>query len=667
MLEGRGRSMKSRTGCETCRQRKLKCDERKPKCNRCRKAGRNCIQGSIFRHQDKLVKTDNRSGINPHYSPTLNGIDRGSDRQEKIFTFVYVNDPNLDEAADPESPQSRPPLSPPIIPVVTGHSPNHAVPLSPSHLHLPASSPSNHEPVTSPETAVSDVVSEPTDHFPADFDTPQQPVNLHIANHSGTIVLGSPFEGGHDIQVERTRVDTADSVLSIQLIWYFKEGPGKWMDLYDVTAYFTFYVPRLAATRPLLRSACCALASKHIRRLLESRQPAWNTPLPHLQSVFWKTSLTTRNWNYESAAYYDDAIRRLNDEITKVSDVGNTLVERSHRSEEALAAIAILCVYELLDAPGPEWSAHLSALPLLKTAPAQILDTISPQPPPRGLSTRSIFWNFVRQDYLYAFIHETHTRLDPNDPYLWRESGLIVEVNGFPQLRCATDTSTNIWFQTDEDLVSHTLFWILGRIVNFIADMGDFNIDGSTPQHDRPSENELRSQWKDLDMALHRWSMGLPSSLSSFVRTPPIGSGVDAAFPTCPHSFDRITYTIPTCGSTMQNYHMARILLLMNKPPERRVPRVNFTERLDSYRRIQEEAAHHSREICGISLSSPTESVRIQSVQPLFVAGQCLSGLEERDMVVNLLRGIEEDLGWATGYRIQKLIAQWEASPRTKP
>lgn len=33
---------KVRTGCVTCKQRRVKCDERKPTCNRCAKAGRQC-------------------------------------------------------------------------------------------------------------------------------------------------------------------------------------------------------------------------------------------------------------------------------------------------------------------------------------------------------------------------------------------------------------------------------------------------------------------------------------------------------------------------------------------------------------------------------------------------------------------------------------------------
>lgn len=37
----------------TCRQRKLKCGEQKPKCTQCTKAGRDCSygEGIVFRHQ----------------------------------------------------------------------------------------------------------------------------------------------------------------------------------------------------------------------------------------------------------------------------------------------------------------------------------------------------------------------------------------------------------------------------------------------------------------------------------------------------------------------------------------------------------------------------------------------------------------------------------------
>lgn len=36
----------------------------------------------------------------------------------------------------------------------------------------------------------------------------------------------------------------------------------------------------------------------------------------------------------------------------------------------------------------------------------------------------------------------------------------------------------------------------------------------------------------------------------------------------------------------------------------------------------------------------------------------------ERDMVIDLLRGIEVDLGWAISYRLQRFVAVWSLSTR---
>jgi hypothetical protein len=69
----------------------------------------------------------------------------------------------------------------------------------------------------------------------------------------------------------------------------------------------------------------------------------------------------------------------------------------------------------------------------------------------------------------------------------------------------------------------------------------------------------------------------------------------------------------------------------------------------------------------GISLSRSDEAVRIHSVQPLFTAGQCLSDPRERQVVMDLLRGIESDIGWATQYRTQALAEQWQCEEHDLP
>jgi hypothetical protein len=105
---------------------------------------------------------------------------------------------------------------------------------------------------------------------------------------------------------------------------------------------------------------------------------------------------------------------------------------------------------------------------------------------------------------------------------------------------------------------------------------------------------------------------------------------------------------------------MARILLLINKPHESTAKRISVTNRLKSYPSIETEIRFHSHEICGISLSRPEASVRIHSIQPLFVSGQCLTEPRERRTVLHLLKRIESDLGWATEYRVKQLLNEWE-------
>jgi hypothetical protein len=61
----------------TCRQRKLKCDEKKPVCGQCTKASRECIpsSGIVFRHQ---------------HNASMNGEDSGDENSLKGF-YAYKN------------------------------------------------------------------------------------------------------------------------------------------------------------------------------------------------------------------------------------------------------------------------------------------------------------------------------------------------------------------------------------------------------------------------------------------------------------------------------------------------------------------------------------------------------------------------------------------------
>jgi hypothetical protein len=214
-----------------------------------------------------------------------------------------------------------------------------------------------------------------------------------------------------------------------------------------------------------------------------------------------------------------------------------------------------------------------------------------------------------------------------------------------------------------EDMISNALIFLMSKIVNYIGS-GD-SIDHVYPQDPASpagmigiNQMLLLQRWKELEKELEVWHAGLPDTFKPVARLPPVTNGsipVDSARAI----FSEIWYSIPMCASTMQSYHMARTILLINRPHESTARRSTLSDRLHSYRAIEREVRYHAHEICGISLGRPEGSVRIHQVQPLFVAGQCLAEDRERRVVLDLLREIEGDLGWATDYRVKKLLKEW--------
>lgn len=214
-----------------------------------------------------------------------------------------------------------------------------------------------------------------------------------------------------------------------------------------------------------------------------------------------------------------------------------------------------------------------------------------------------------------------------------------------------------------EDMISNALIFLMSKIINYLAS-GD-SVDHVFPQNRSSpagmigiNQMILLERWKELKRELDIWFQGLPATFQPCARLPPITDGsVPAESPRA--VFSEIWYSIPMCASTMQSYHMARILLMTNRPHESTVKRSTVFSRLQSYRAIELEARIHSHEIIGIALARPDSAVRIHQVQPLFVAGHCLTAHAERKVVMDLLMEVETDLGWATDYRRSQLEKDW--------
>lgn len=216
--------------------------------------------------------------------------------------------------------------------------------------------------------------------------------------------------------------------------------------------------------------------------------------------------------------------------------------------------------------------------------------------------------------------------------------------------------------ETEEVIKSNELTWLLGKIANHLTS-GDSLVPGDyiLPRFQRSviglTQEHLLEKWRNLRSELESWRDCVPPTFTPTARTRGAASGSGSSL--AANTFEQIWFDLPLCAATVQSYHQASILLLVNRPQESTAIRSTVSERLRSYRNILSESQYHAREICGISLANPTDPVRINSVQAIFVAGQVFEEKTEQDAVLEILTGIEEDLGWTTKYHRMKLVDEW--------
>ncbi|KAL4905197.1 hypothetical protein BDW74DRAFT_153212 [Aspergillus multicolor] len=731
--------MRSRTGCLTCRTRKLKCDEQKPVCTQCQKGGRECrpSEGVVFRHQQNASMNDNgpsegRGSLKGFYS-YKNTFDKDSVWLDipKHVIFVDNSDP-YGQDLEPALTESEAALlaansqdarwdNPQMTPTETGEETQGLEALSTlaAHDRLPfpalvVDQPSVSTPgsVTTPFSSISTTMptSLPNQIPPSISAQISPPISIHSDNANNTNIhfLLNPSQSLSppiDPTIQRTP-DSARSPLALKpvenhpdapvetdyevtfLLRHFSEIPGPWMDLYDFGTYFSSQVPIKALRNPLLKYAACAQAAKQLGHVNVSRPVG-----VRLSRAFSGVQKDTANidWCWKGAKYYEKAIQLLMKElqpnggsrdmtaqgqVNGMSDDADAQRARSYteyrlshgvRSDEILAATAILSVYELLDATGPAWNRHLSGVkslldlaevgmrPLQRLPPGDL--SLQLKRPSLSKARKATFWNFARQDYLSAFINGSRTRLHTEDLALWTEAGLKIDSLGFVRPNNVSAGGHPGEGVMQEDSISNALVWIISKIINFIspnrtAPIGPPGTVNSSPIG-LPQQVSLE-RWYRLEAELDVWYKGLPETFHPCARIGVPESATKSDNADDAPSLSEIWYSIPMCSSAMQHYHMGRILLHIHKLPQPSGATNPITSRYNST-----DIQFHSREIVGIAMACPAGSVRINSLQPLFVSGQCLTDPSERRMVLRLLKDIEKDLGWATEYRAQQLRREW--------
>jgi hypothetical protein len=207
------------------------------------------------------------------------------------------------------------------------------------------------------------------------------------------------------------------------------------MDLYDLRFYFSLDVPIRALSSPLLKAAVCAYTAKHLSRVNVNSKAG--PPSSPRSTTMWPEADQV-DWAVLGARYYASAINLLRETLKEphllsfssnpsprdqeismginMKTSGCCQTESAATPEapistigldEVLAATAILCVYEHISASESAWSGHLSGTRMLlnmakfglmpSTMASEHTDGIRP-----SKARKSIFWNFVRQDFLAA-------------------------------------------------------------------------------------------------------------------------------------------------------------------------------------------------------------------------------------------------------------------------
>ncbi|KAK1533130.1 hypothetical protein CPAR01_09838 [Colletotrichum paranaense] len=361
---------------------------------------------------------------------------------------------------------------------------------------------------------------------------------------------------------------------------------------------------------------------------------------------------TQRTWIYQAAQYYSRALELLKKAIYLLGPMEGAA--ESAETANVFAAVAMLGTFEMMDAPADGWRAHLDALPMFASTNTEA--AFSPMTLPRITVKGSAFWNLVRLDLICAFVSERQTRLNLESIPSWQNAGLAVDDTGevlafspFTSTRC--DASSDII----EDAKSNELLWLLGKVINFLTAGDAMNPeDFALPLDQRlplgVTQEQLLERWEVLDTELRKWQSGLPPTFEAIART---NTGCASM------ELEQIWYELPVCAAAMQTYHMVSILLLANRPQESTVIRSTLASRLRHYRTIPRRVLWHAREICGVNLADPVDSVRIHSILPLFIAGQVVDDPQEQSLIQDLLSSIETDLGWTTHYHRDKLYQGW--------
>ncbi|KAA8649610.1 hypothetical protein EYZ11_004325 [Aspergillus tanneri] len=709
----------SNKACERCKKRHLKCDETRPSCQRCANAGVECpgyVQTRKFIDQGASVRrryapykegnpksnaaktSDSTAGDHPPANATLLRSDLAASTgwQSGAMNYSDMQSPIQDLRSD----QVNAPFHVGPAAQMTNSTVAEVVPVDvsgPGQSSNGSSRSVDLSPIT-PNNA-------PTEPFSAMNNSYRENRQMQRSPNAGLIQSTSPSQHSEREEFQHIFSELMKGTEHeiAFLIRYFSETLSTWLDLSDSRKFFGAYVPVRSINESFLKFSIAALSAKHLGRMKGATvhvtsgmftSPATMETYPNAAQV---------DWFLKAANYYFLAVSRMNSSISDTytsasssailespieivrkwlnlhvqQPTSQTLAEEAtastfwRKTENLLAASAILTMYKLLDEKGENWQSQLRGIrPLFETLLE--LHTSKSDRPEFSQGATAAFWNFARQDYLASYYTRCPPHFDHQNLPLWRAVGLPIDQQG--NILSFESRSPNIATpRSPEDFAATSLIWLLNKVINFLAESKKSQLEqwtGQTPNVPSstltitpttttpPRSYPTTSAWLKLSFEFQSWLERIPETFRPCIR---LEHPKDVSkLPEIHHMpFPEIFYGLTSCAAAMQQYHFGRLALSLNRPSDEVTGPSTAFDRLQGYRDLMKETDYRCKEICGIALSRPKSAARFYMVPLLYAVGQCFENPEERQIVTDLLRGIEADLGLATAEQLQKLQSAW--------
>jgi hypothetical protein len=228
----------------------------------------------------------------------------------------------------------------------------------------------------------------------------------------------------------------------------------------------------------------------------------------------------------------------------------------------------------------------------------------------------------------------------------------------------ATRISLVLGDQRDRNTrVLHMLLWILCRVTNYLAvkARGPLSAHAQSPASVSSGASRARSQeWTEIKRDVDNLSESTHSLLVADVVYPyPIPSSCATS-----SMFVEEAWFISSVLAMAAVYFHTIMILLLRSMPNENLSAISTRPNgppdwMSIFHSLQQDIAGHARKLISIAVGVPQYSVKVHMLQPLYIAGGCLSDDSDRKRLVELLEKMEWETGIATGYRVQELLREW--------